>query len=170
VAQKSVQNSEIATLQRSYRTLVRLGLHDEAAAIARQIAQPEDQAEGATIVPAVAVERTPDPAVRPASFVGAAKSDWTTSGKKHVSCRFEGTSLEEVARYMAAETGCTVALPIGASSAPRVFLVCKDLPADEVLTKIAESYGWVLQPTASGVALAPPLATPLRDARLPILR
>jgi len=170
VAQKPVQNSEVAALQRSYRTLVRLGLYDEAAAIARRIAQPEDQMEGAGIVHAVAVERSLDPAIRPASFAGAAKNDWTTSGKKRVSCRFEGTSLEEVARFMAAETGCTVALPIGASSAPRVFLACKDLPADEVLTKIAESYGWVVQPTASGVALTPPLATPLRDARLPILR
>jgi hypothetical protein len=173
--------SEVATLQRVYRKLVQHGLHEEAAEIARLIAEPKDAPPAnAEIVPAVAVEgghhergvRFGRPVVSQTELAKLGpRPSWTSAAKATVSCRFEGDTLEEVAQFFEKATGCEVAVEESPFlTSPRIYFAASSVSAEQALSHIVQSCGWSVAKEAGRVVVKPPAALPLRADRLPILR
>ena len=174
-------NSEVATLQRVYRKLAQHGLYEEAGEIARLIAEPKEELPAIPeVIPAVALEGGHH--VRGVTFGRPVMSEtemaklgprpsWTTAAKSTVSCRFEGDSLEEVARFFEKSTGCEVAVEESAFlKAPRIYFSANSVSAEQALTHIVKTCGWSVVNESGRVVVKPPAALPLRADRLPILR
>ena len=99
VARKPNENSEIAVLQRTYRKLTALGLHDEAAEIAELIVRPDDPMNNAgEVVNAVAVENDQQAVIQTAAFNRPETTPWSDSSKSLVTCRFDGATIADRAR------------------------------------------------------------------------
>lgn len=174
-------NSEVATLQRVYRKLVQHGLHEEAAEIARLIAEPKEEPPAIPeVVPAVAVEGghhvrgvtlgRPVVSQTENAKLGPRPS-WKTAANSVVSCRFEGDTLEEVAQFFEKATGCEVAVEESPFlKSPRVYFAATGVSAEKALSHIVQSCGWSVANEAGRVVVKPPAALPLRVERLPILR
>lgn len=171
VAKKPIVNSEIAVLQRTYRKLVALGLHEEAAEIAELIARPEERAGNAgAVVNAVAVENERSPVIQTAALNRPASIPWSDSSKSLVSCRFEGATIDEAAKFIQRATGSTIRVKAGDRPLPRVHFSCQNQPAETVVSRMVESCGWTFDASGNEVVLHPLVAVPMRIERLPILR
>jgi hypothetical protein len=171
VARKPAENSEIAVLQRTYRKLVALGLHEEAGEIAELIVRPDEQANNAgAVVNAVAVENEQSAVIQTAGFNRRDSIPWSDSSKSLVSCRFDGATIDEAAKFIEQKTGGTIRVKAGDRPLPRVYFSCQNQPAATVVARMVEGCGWTFETSGNEVVIHPPIAVPLRIERLPILR
>jgi hypothetical protein len=160
---------DVGRLQRVYRRLVQLGLHEEAAEIARIIAGTGEPLSTPEIVPAIAIEDSKG-RIRGVSHSEMKNLSWTAVAERPISCSFENASLDEVAARFQTMLGCVVRIEVLGGRSPRIVFSCRDLAAGKALERIVESCGWIAAVEKGEVVLRPPTLIPLRAERLPILR
>jgi hypothetical protein len=167
---KPAVNEDLASLQRTYRKLVQLGLFEEAAEIADLIVRPGNRAGDPNVIPVAAVAEVPTNGVQRASLTDVAKVPWTSVSLTLISCRFTAVPLEDVARFFQSETGCVVKVETDLRPMPVVHFTCRNIPAGDALAQVVESCGWTMERRRDGVTLRPAMLLPLRADRLPVLR
>jgi hypothetical protein len=170
---KPAAPTEIGRLQRTYRRLVQLGLHDEAAEVAKMIvADPEPNAMP-EVVHAVAIEDSSSERIQAAGLQRPSSDErvhWSAASAKSINCSFDGADIEKVAKHFQQSLGCVVRVDGPEGRLPRVSFSCRELPAHQALGRIVESCGWTIAVERDAVVLRPPMLLPLRAERLPILR
>jgi hypothetical protein len=172
-------SAETARLQRSYRKLVELGLHDEAAEIAERLRLPN-----AEVVPAVAVvtsrtdEKTGNAQTHEAFFRGKPflrlEADqpvpWSRARTRRISCRFQGESLAQVLKYVHEQTSLSIQAGGDEVNQTKVYFQCVDQPLETVLATALPSCGWEYTVRSGGLVVTRPLLTSIRESGLPIVR
>ena len=161
---------ELGTLQRSYRRLLQLGLHEEAAELAEKLGNREPvltpPREVPVVTPAVrTVVRKPVPATD-VSFPSRGDARWVDCRRQPVSFRFAGASADDVARFLHDTTGLGVRVLPGATPAAGFHGEVRGKPLGEALALI----GAEVRPVGAGVAFVPVAPLALRMAGEPLRR
>jgi len=161
---------DVGRLQRVYRKLVQLGLHEEAAEIAKVIAGSGEPQPAPEIIPAVAIEDSTGRIQGVSHTEMKNTTSWAAVAERPINCHFENASLDEVAAHFQSKLGCVVRIEVLGGRSPRVAFSCRDLAAGKALERIVESCSWIAAVEKGEVVLRPPTLMPLRAERLPILR
>jgi hypothetical protein len=156
---KVESSGDLAALQRSYRRLVELGLEEEAAEVAEQIARSPSGAAAGPIRQASMSSSEAHTAV-----------SWSQVRQSKISFHFDGSSLDDVAKFFHMATGMSVRVQSSPTEAPPSGVHCqaRDKSVEEALGVALGGCGLAYSVIDGEIVIAKPAVLALHQGATPI--